>query len=119
MNAELCLDEKLAIMFGLTKVDSIHSRCPDTYAWFKPPFASHSHLVYRGEDDIYDNDYDTWNPSKNLDLIMMVVEKYQNSREFYLEALTNKEAQWHTQEEFALLLGEYLVEKYWKGNGED
>jgi len=119
MNTELCLDEKLAIMFGLSKVDSIHSRCPDTYSWSNSPFSTKPHLVYRGEDDIYDNDYSTWNPSKDLDLMMTIVGKYQNSREFYLEALTNKDAQCHTQEDFAFLLGEYLVEKYWKENGVD
>jgi hypothetical protein len=51
--------------------------------------------------------------------MMTIVGKYQNSREFYLEALTNKDAQCHTQEDFAFLLGEYLVEKYWKENGVD
>jgi hypothetical protein len=119
MNTELCLDEKLAIMFGLSKVDSIHSKCSDTYAWFTPPFSTKPHLVYRGEDDIYENDYNTWNPSQNLDLIMMVVEKFANPREFYLEALSCKDTHWHTQDEFALLLSEYLVEKFWRKEGED
>lgn len=119
MNTELCLDERLAIMYGLTKVESIHSCCSETYAWFKPPFASKPHLVYRDVDDIYPNDYATWNPSQDLDLVMMVVEKFQNSREFYLEALTNTDHSFHSQSEFAMILSKYLVEKYWKEVGED
>lgn len=114
MNDELCLDEKLAIMYGLTKVDSIHSCCPETYAWFKPPYAVKSHLVYRDVDDIYNNDYATWNPSQDLDLIMMIVEKFQNTKDFYLEALNNNEQNFHNQSEFAFILSKFLVDKFWK-----
>lgn len=115
------LNEKLAIMFGLIKVDNIDKCIYNSYGISKFPFraAHQQHWLYRGEHDIYPGDYSTWNPAYDLDQAMMVIEKYQNTRDFINEVVSQHDADFHTSEEFSKILCEKLVEKYWLSISED
>jgi hypothetical protein len=115
------LNEKLAVLFGLRKVDDIDKCIYNSYGLSKLPFraAHQQHWLYRGEYDIYPGDYSTWNPAGDLDQAMMVIEKYQTARDFINEVVSEYDVDFHTSEEFAKILSEKLVKKYWKNISED
>lgn len=79
----------LAQIYGLIEVDDINTCIHNTYCHSKDYFGK-SIILYRDAYDIYENDYNEWNPVNNSDQLNLIIEKMNLQVELSEKTLDNK-----------------------------